>query len=242
MEIDADDARAAGAALHLGARCPSPACSRARTQRFIMFLPDGTPVRARLQVTLQRVPQRRARGEGGQARDRRLHQAPRRRPGRDARRDRRRRLRRPAAVAADRACATSIDDPRPRSAVGALLASRRCPTAIPTPARCSRDGMTIRATRPSFALRDRRRAGAGGAARRRSPRVSLRDRRSRAPTASRSRSPTRACAGSTIRCSRSTRALDAGARLRAGPARRRSSSARSSAHDADVPERAACRR
>ena len=74
-------------------------CVLARaTQRFIMFLPDGTPVRARLKVTLQRVPQRRSRGQGGQARDRRLLEAPRRERGRDAVGDRRR------ASTATRAC------------------------------------------------------------------------------------------------------------------------------------------
>ena len=46
-----DDARAAGAAVHVGLADVHAACSRARTQQFLMFLPDGTPVRARLQVT-----------------------------------------------------------------------------------------------------------------------------------------------------------------------------------------------
>ena len=70
------------------------------------------PVRARRPGHVQRVPERRSRGEGDQARDRRLQQATRRHAGRDAQRDRvrastaTRRPWRPIAIH------NGVDDPR----------------------------------------------------------------------------------------------------------------------------------
>ena len=54
-------------------------CVLARAnQKFLMFADDGRPVRARVDGHVQRVHRRRARGEGGQPADRRLHEVPRR--------------------------------------------------------------------------------------------------------------------------------------------------------------------
>ncbi len=88
MNIDADHARAAGAAVHLGL---AHVHLRARPrQPALHHVPPGRHAGPRAPAgDVQRVPQRRARGEGGQARDGRLLEAPHRRPGRDALGDRR---------------------------------------------------------------------------------------------------------------------------------------------------------
>ena len=50
MDIEPSDPRAAGAAVHLGLAVLHLRAG-ARAASFIMFLPDGIPVRARLTVT-----------------------------------------------------------------------------------------------------------------------------------------------------------------------------------------------
>ena len=94
-----------------------------------MFRPDGLPVRAKVSGHLQRVPQRRPRGEGGQARDGRLQQDARRRPGRDVERHRRAASTRPATWRPI-AILNGIDDPR-SLAVGRQLLVPQLPFRDP---------------------------------------------------------------------------------------------------------------
>ena len=168
---------------------------------------------------LQRVPQRRARGEGDQARDRRLLEAC--TSWRRARRCR-------AIAAADygdpalwRPIALANEHRRParaRDRRATLARARSCRIAIP------RRGEVFGCmAQPPASPRSSRFAIDGqpipADAARRDHRASRCQTGSRAPTASSSRSRTSACAGSTTRCCGLDDELTAVARLRARPAR-----------------------
>ena len=156
------DARAAGAAVHLGSLSFTCVLARA-TQRFIMFMPDGTPVRARLQVTFNEYSN--AELEAKEVKRETADYTKVHVVGRARRwRDRGAGLRRPALW---RPIALRNRHRRSRGAsrVGARARwSRSCRTAIRESGEVYAVSAALR-YRAGVPRRHRRRAGAGGAAR-----------------------------------------------------------------------------
>ena len=81
-------------------------------QKFLLFLDDGRPVRARIHRQLHRVHRSRTRGAAGQARDGRLHQAAHRAARRDHHRHCQQVLHRPDACGVRSRSSNDIDNPR----------------------------------------------------------------------------------------------------------------------------------
>ena len=156
-------------------------CVLARaTQRFIMFLPDGTPVRARLQVTFNEFRNVDLEAKEIKRETADYSKLPRRPAGRDADVDRRRGLRRPALW---RPIALRNAHRRPARARRRARSSSFPPLPYrdPDTGEVYRRAMTNPPLRTRVPPAARRRAGPGGAARARSTRLALPDRRSRAP-------------------------------------------------------------
>ena len=216
MNIEPDDARAAGAAVHLGvavvhlrAGAREPAVHHVPARRHA-----GARAAAGRRSTSTATSTSRPRRSS--ARPPTTRKLPRRQPGRDAVVDRR------ARPTATRGCGASIAlrnahrRAAPASPTGRACCCRSCRIATPrsgTVYADVSDDRQRRASRPNSACSI---DGAAGARRRCAPRsrASRCQTGSRAPTAWRSRWSTSSCAGSTIRCSRSTRAVVALDRLR----------------------------